>query len=492
LIIARLEKMPANNRFPSFIATAIVLVMIAGCGGGSSVSFPTPQGTFTNANLSGPFAFSYTGSDAGGFLAVAGSFVADGAGHITSGTQDINSAAGISTNVAVSGTYLVRADGRGTITLNSTAGTSTLDFVIVAGGHALVTRFDARATGSGTIDQQTASAFSNAALAGPFAFTLSGIDTGGAPLGVGGVFTSDATGTLTSGLDDSNDNGFIVTNDPMTGSIPVTASGRGTATLNTFRGALAFAYYVVDASHLKVVGTNGLSALGGEAFRQTGPFSNASVSGPFAFTVAGADLLQIKPFAAGGVLTSDGAGNVTSGIEDFNDGGSVTTGVPLTGTYAMAANGRGTLSLNAGSTFSLIIYPSSGGVLVLEIDRFMTTGAALQQQTAPFTAGSFQGTYGMNFTAATSSGSELDSIAEFTADGVSKLNGIIDLNNSGGITFGQPMSGTFVANAKGRNALSLQTPLGVQNMIVYLVNGNRAVFVEVDSAIVAAGDIRHQ
>ncbi|HEY2169034.1 MAG TPA: hypothetical protein VGJ30_05370 [Candidatus Angelobacter sp.] len=485
---------PAKKHFLVSLAAAITLITIAGCGGSSSVSFPPPQGSFTNGNLNGPFAFSYTGSDAGGFLAVAGSFVADGAGHITSGTEDINSGTAVSPNAAVNGTYLVRADGRGTATLNSPAGNSTLDFVIVAGGHALVTRFDNRATGSGTIDQQTTSAFSNAALAGLFAFTLSGIDTGGVPLAVGGVFTSDATGALTSGLDDSNDNGLVVTNDPMTGSIPVTSTGRGTATLNTSRGTLTFAYYVVDANHLKIVGINALPALGGEAFRQAGPFTNASVSGPFAFTVAGADLLNLNPFAAGGVITSDGAGNVTSGIEDFNDGGSISTSVPLTGTYAMAANGRGTLTLNtAAGIFSFAIYPSSGGVLVLELDsRFLTSGTALQQQTTPFTAASFQGTYGMNFDAAGSGGTELDAIAEFTADGVSKLSGIIDINNSGGITFGQSMTGTFIANSNGRNAMSLQTPLGPQSMIVYLVNGNRALFIEVDGGLVAAGDIRHQ
>jgi hypothetical protein len=484
---------PAKKRFLLSLATAITLMIVAGCGGGSKLTFPTPQGTFTNANLNGSFAFSYIGSDPGGFLAVAGSFVADGAGHITSGTQDINSGAGISTNVASSGTYLVRSDGRGTITLNSPAGNSTLDFVIVAGGHALVTRFDTRATGSGTIDQQTTSAFSNAALAGPFAFSLSGIDAGGLPLAIGGVFTSDASGNLTAGLDDSNDNGFVVTNNPITGSIPVASTGRGTATMNTSLGTLSFAYYVVDATHLKVVGINNVSILGGEAFRQTGPFSNASVSGPFAFTIAGADLLNGSPFASGGVLTSDGAGNVTTGIEDFNDGGTISTAVPFTGTYAIASTGRGTLTLNTGAgVFTFAIYPSSGGVLVLETDnRFLTTGTALQQQTAAFSAGSFTGIYGMNFTGA-SSGSELDSIAELTADGVSKLTGIIDINNSGGITFGQPLSGTFTANANGRFPLSLQTPLGTQNIIVYLANGNRALFVEVDGGLVAAGDMRHQ
>src|ERR1700731_1521459 len=337
--------MPLNKRFLLFLATTIALVVITGCGGSSRVSFPPPVGSFTNANLSGPFAFSYTGSDASGFLAVAGSFVSNGSGTITSGTQDTNSGLGVTTNAAITGTYVVRADGRGTATLNSPAGNSTLDFVIVASGHALVTRFDNRATGSGTIDQQTTSAFSNAVLAGPFAFSLSGIDTGGIPMAVGGIFTSDASGTLTTGLDDSNDNGVIVTNDPMTGSIPMTSTGRGTATLNTSKGALTFAYYVVDANHLKFVGTNTFPALGGEAFRQLGTFNNASVSGPFAFTLAGADLLSRNPFAAGGVLTSNGAGNLANGVEDINDAGFVSTNVPFTGTYTMVANGRGTMNL---------------------------------------------------------------------------------------------------------------------------------------------------
>jgi hypothetical protein len=484
--------MPANKRFLLFITATITLVAIAGCGGGNSLSFPPPQGGFTNANFNGPFAFSYIGSDGAGFLAAAGSFQADGNGHITAGTQDINSGFGIFTNAAVTGTYTVRADGRGSATLNSSPGNTTIDFVLVASGHALITRFDSRATGSGTIDQQTTSAFSNAALAGSFAFNLAGIDAIGNPLGVAGNFTADATGNITSGVDDSNDNGGIITNDPLTGSIPVAASGRGTATLNTIRGALSFAYYVVDATHLKIVETDASLALGGEAFRQTGPFSNASVSGPFAFSIAGADLLSGGPFAAGGVLTSNGAGVVSSGTEDLNDAGVVTTNVGFTGSYTMAANGRGTLTLTTtAGTFTFVIYPSAGGVLALETDiSFLTTGTALQQ-TGTFTNASLTGTYGLNFTGATTSG-EIDSIAQFTADGSSRVNGIIDLNNTGGITFGQPLAGTFNVATSGRTTLALQTPLGTQNLAVYLVNGNRALFVELDSTLVAAGDIRHQ
>jgi len=134
----------------------------------------------------------------------------------------------------------------------------------------------------------------------------------------------------------------------------------------------------------------------------------------------------------------------------------------------------------------------SGGVLVLETDsRFLSSGTALQQQTAAFSSATLSGNYGMNLTGA-SSGGELDSIAEFNADGASRLSGIIDLNNTGVITFGQPLTGTFTVGSNGRTTSTLQTPLGTQNLAIYLVNGNRALFIELDSTLVAVGDIRHQ
>jgi len=484
--------MPASKHLTLFIAITTLLILLAGCGGGNSPTFPPPQGGFTNANLTGGYVFSYNGSDAQGFLSVAGSFQADGSGHITSGMEDINSGFGISTNASVTGTYVVRADGRGSATLNSSAGNSQIDFVLVASGHALVTRFDSAASGSGTIDQQTASAFSNAALAGTFGFSLSGIDSVGNPTASAGSFTMDAAGNITAGVDDLNDNGVIITNHVLTGTTPVAGSGRGTATLNTAVGTLTLAFYVVDTTHLKFAEIDAGTALGGEAFRQTGPFSNASVAGPFAFTIAGADVLN-GPFAAGGVLTSDGAGNITTGVEDFNDSGILTSNLALTGTYSLAANGRGTLALtNSAGTFNFVVYPSTAGVIALEVDnRFVTSGMALAQQTSAFSNGSFQGNYGLNFTGATAVG-ELDSIAEFMADGSSSLTGIVDLNNTGSITFGQALKGNFSVAANGRATMALQTPLGTQNNIVYMVNANRALFVELDSTVVAVGEVRHQ
>jgi hypothetical protein len=97
----------------------------------------------------------------------------------------------------------------------------------------------------------------------------------------------------------------------------------------------------------------------------------------------------------------------------------------------------------------------------------------------------------MNFSGVTANG-ELDSIAQFTADGASKFNGIIDVNNVGSISFGQPLTGTFTIANTGRSTVTLQTSLGTQNMVFYSVSGTRALFIELDSNTVAAGEIRHQ
>src|SRR5262249_53074468 len=160
--------------------------------------------------------------------------------------------------------------------------------------------------------------------AGSFAFSLSGIDAVENPFAAAGNFTSDAAGNITAGVNDSNDDGGILLNDPLTGAITVGGGGPGTATFNTGRATLSFALYVVDGSPVKLVELDGTPVLGGDAFRQTGPFSNASLSGPFAFTLAGADVLNAAPFAAGGVFVSSGTGTITGGTEDFNDGGIIT------------------------------------------------------------------------------------------------------------------------------------------------------------------------
>jgi hypothetical protein len=492
--------MPARKYLLSFSFIGL-LSMVVGCGGSSSR--PTPQGGFTAANFSGSYAFLFSGNDVNGFFGIAGSLQADGAGHITSGVMDINqnNSSGAPqpiTNQSFTGTYTVQADGRGIAALNSTAGNFRLAFVIINAQRALVTRFDPNGTGSGTMDLQTSSAFSTAALAGSFAFNLSGVDGVGAPFASAGSVTTDTTGAVSTGVVDSADNGSISTDVPITsGALAVGANGRSTLDITTAAGTVSFAAYVVDTNHMKLVETDTTTRaqLAGEAFRQPGGLSNGSLAGPFAFTIAGVDAAAGLPFAAGGVLNADGAGTVTSGTEDLSElNSNPLIGISIGSSTYSISGVRGILNLQTSSgPFSFAIYPTVNGVQVIETDAGVVGIGSAFGQTGPFTNGAISGAYGLNFTAVT--GTQVDTTASLNADGAGTLKGIIDINELNASGFPAPgtsLNGNYSVNSDGRGSFNLTTGLGTQNMAVYVVNSSRALFIEVDGAVVSVGVIEHQ
>lgn len=493
--------MPARKYLLSFSFIGVLSLFI-GCGGSSSR--PTPRGGFTAANVSGSYAFLVSGNDLNGFFGIAGSLQADGAGNITSGVMDIseNGSNGLPqpiTNQSFTGTYSVQPDGRGIANLTSTSGNFRLGFIIINPQRSLITRFDPNGTGSGTMDLQTSSAFSTAALAGSFAFNLSGVDGVGASFSSVGSVTTDNTGAVSSGVVDSADNGSISQNVPVTGgTLAVASNGRSTLDITTAAGTVSFAAYLVDANHVKMVETDTTtgSQLAGEAFRQPAGLTNASLAGPFAFTVAGVDTGQGLPFASGGVLNADGAGTITSGTQDLSElQFNPQIGITILGNSTYSISGvRGTLNLQTSSgPFSFAIYPTVNGVQVLETDTGVVATGSAFAQTGPFTNGSISGAYGLNFIAV--AGTEIDSTASLTADGAGKLNGIIDinqLNTQGFPSPGTPLSGTYSVNSDGRGSFDLTSGLGTQTMAVYVVNNSRALFVEVDGGVVSVGVIEHQ
>src|SRR5260370_15045063 len=198
LVLCQLQvRFMSARKFLPLFSVAVSLTILAGCGGNNQ-SAGLPQGNFTNANLNGSYAFAVTGTNRGGFFTMAGSLAANGSGMITSGTVDINSpgTVGVVQNVAVTGTYIVHAEGRGTANLTGAGlpNTLPLDFVLLSNQHGAVIRFDSNATASGNLDFQSSSAFNLASFNGNFVFHISGVDSGRAPEASTGVFTLDTLG----------------------------------------------------------------------------------------------------------------------------------------------------------------------------------------------------------------------------------------------------------------------------------------------------------
>lgn len=485
-------KRKSRQRKPALICVSLlVLLSLAGCGGASTALAPPPSGGFSNASLQGSYAFAFSGNNNFGFFSMAGSLQADGKGNITGGSLDVSSGSGVFPNLAITGTYAVSADGRGIATLSSPLNPITIAFVMLSNQRALVVRFDTFATASGSMDLQNTSAFSTAALHGGFAFDVAGIDNVGNAFGSAGNFQADNAGNLTNGIQDFNDGGAVNLSQALTGSWSVgPANGRGTVTLTTALGTLQFAFYVVDANHLKLVETDAAAILAGDAFRQTGAFSNASLTGAFPFTLGG--LSNKGAFAAGGIFSADGNGTVTGGVEDVNNGGGVVQNLVLSGGYSIAATGRGTMSLtNPTGTSNFVIYPTTGGVLMLETDAIIvSSGSALQQTGASFSNASVQGNYGLNLSGS-QAGFEIDTASQFNAGGSGRLSGSMDING-GSLFQGLALSGNYSVSGNGRGTMVLQNSTANLNLVFYMVSPSRALFIEIDSSLPALGEFDAQ
>jgi hypothetical protein len=246
---------------------------------------------------------------------------------------------------------------------------------------------------------------------------------------------------------------------------------------------------VVDSSHLKLIENDGIEILVGDAFTQT---SDTIPAGNLVFSMVGPDPGG-NPFAAAGVMVSDGTSLITSGAEDLNDNGNVdfgsTTPQAFTGGFVATGGGRFavTLSTFAGGT-NFAAYPSSGGLLLLEIDggagSGVTGGVALAQTTGASIAAS-QG-YGMNLTGVDLfNGVELDQIAEFKTTSTT-MTGLIDSNDGGGLNTGN-LNGSYTAGSDGLGSATFgnnNTPAGI---FFYSVDNSTALVLSTDSTAVEIG-----
>lgn len=504
------------------------LAVLAGCGGTPvTKATPPPSGSFSNSNLNGTYVFSVAGSDSGGnYMATVGTFIADGKGNISGGTLDFNdNATGPSPNQAVTGgNYFIGVDGRpsaqiGLLTLVTSAGNFTFDYVLTSNAQGLLTEFDTFGSASGTFELQANVTQAN--INGQsYAFNFSGTSGTGTtfcginpgftvvmPFATVGAFTLDGSGNITSGVQDFNDNCVSsgLTNLPLTGSVSL-ASVPGTATLTSGGTTYTFDVYPVDATHLKFIETDTLPIVAGDAFTQT----SIIPTGNNVFTVAGFDTTGQGPFAAAGIIDTDGNGNIkTDSVEDINDNFVATQVITgISGTYTPVTGGRSVLTFMSGfingnnglgcSNCQFAAYPSSGGVELLEIDDGGITDGTAFAQTPGASLASAQG-YGMNLNGVVLMNSgfgltttEEDDIAEFTNSNGSLSPGIIDFNDTGSMSFGLKFSSSYAADStvSGRGVVTPNS--NSYNLVTYALDNSSEVVLSIDGNLVGLGSIVQQ
>lgn len=500
---------------------------------GGNTGTATPTVVFSNASLSGSYAFSYSGGDSSGYpIAVAGSFTTNPTTGAISGIEDYNSDGSTTVALAlpVSGSYQVNPDGSGSAILNNSAtinGTEGWQFTLgagVSGGashHALLVRFDTSATGSGAIDQQnTAELNSVSSISGNYVFGLSGVDDSGSflPVQLAGIFNTDGAGNIpvNSAEEDINDAGNSTLNGAdlsLHGTYQLDTgnpgSGRGYLTLvntsSVYPCNCQFAFYMVDSTHLKVVeiGSNNGELLSGDVYAAPntarGAYALGNLNGNYAFTLGGADTND-NAFAQGGVLSANGAGGITGGVVDTNDAGHDILNQTVTNsTYTVDASlGRIGLPLTYGSTTATFAaYAGSGGLLEMISlqNNFLDSGNGyLQTSTAPP-----QGAFALNLTGivspSSSSGYEQDVAGQMTVPASSAPTGNLFINGSGSLATGTPLGSASTVGAPGTNArgtASIASHLATFPVVYYTIDGNTVLLLESDGSRTMTGVLSRQ
>jgi hypothetical protein len=426
-----------------------------------------------NAELKGNYAFTFNGMTTGGggastTFAAVGRFSADGAGNLTSGELDTNSAQvqQRAHALAFTGTYTIGADHRGVMNLNIPGG-GTLAFAMMANGNAQFVEIDASGgigeVGSGTMEKVDTTAYNTAKITGDYAFGFTGLDGFNARTMLAGRFTANGLGALTDGTADSSRSGIFAGAQFAAGTYAVTDSttGRGMMSLPPLVAGLPqslnFIFYIVNAGKLFAMEVDAVTSvtplLNGSVMQQQMPlggFSNAS------------DVLV-------GLLKGNGNGALSLDYDE-NCGGLNTTLTGLSGTYIVNSNGRVTIG-GVGAANAYLVGPNQA---FLVSSAFF--GFADPQAAGTFTNGSMRGRY----SGATSYAASLRTVifsGEFTANGASPtgyITGAEDIGAPSGPTSGMAVNATYTISSNGRGTTA--GSIG-GSAIVYVVSTSKFVVV---------------
>jgi hypothetical protein len=498
------------------------------------------MGNFSNASLKGTYAFSMSGEDLSGFpISRIGSFIADGNGGITSALEDVTDDGTTSAAVAFSsGSYSIQANGKGAITLNSSATSGlALDVVLSSSSTGFLVQTDLNATSSGTLNLQSANAFTVTAINSPYVFSVFGIDANGAPVSLVGQISTTGGGSVTGGVLDENDGSAPAPSGPLavgsggsytfdTNAGNGTTFGRGTV---NFAG-LSFAFYIVDGTHLYLMEEDGTFATSGDAFQQSGAIAtnNAGFSGGFVHTIGSGSLATGGPIGRGARYTADGQGNLTAiGADDNNAGQFSCIGAGDNrctlqagpSTYAIdtanAPSGRGTLKIavaNQNNPFEAAFYLISPTKAVIQDISFNAVGSGtMAGQSGTLTSSALAGNFTFNLsgivlgTTQQTSFFEEDFIGQYALSSAAATNisGVSDFVELGSSTsrnpafLNVPITGTLKINGDGtqRNGYNIITgnsPSTTLNFTAYIANPQEIFLVGTDNTRVTNGTVTSQ
>jgi hypothetical protein len=206
--------------------------------------------------------------------------------------------------------------------------------------------------------------------------------------------------------------------------------------------------------------------------------------------------------AAGSVTINTATGVVVSGVQDYNDGDSITSaepgGDPITGGHlTVNSSGQGTLTLIIPSDIDVgvngtetlgVQMVNSKHALIIQFDGSATSSGSMDLQTLPSTP---SGVFSFAVTGVDNNEDDFFPLALggiFTITGTSITNGFFDINDGGEVSVANPWTATIgAADSNGRGIISSTTE-GFPTTVAYYIIGPEAMrVIDVDEFDTAVG-----
>jgi len=233
---------------------------------------------------------------------------------------------------------------------------------------------------------------------------------------------------------------------------------------------------------------------------------DSQLSGTYAFLVSGFG--PTGQYAIAGSLVANGSGNVSSGVID--DPENALSNQSFTGTYLIASNGLGTMTLTIPGfprTFAVSLEPPaagstiSGSAKLIECDGATCSssgsGVLLQQNTGDFSTSAISGPYAFGFLGTDSGGARSALAGSFTATTGTFSNALLDSNDAGTASASVAFTGTYsiptVTPATGRGTATISIAgSGTTSYSIYIVSAQELLALETDGTALVSGTILQQ
>ena len=475
-----------NRAVSNSITFAVVPVGGNACVGGT-VSF----------ELAGQWAFLFRGFLDGIPTDIAGNFLTNGYGGMTSGIVDENEAGSPpQTNqpVVISNSFYSWVNEFGCLQLSTAAGTSVYHYLLTTDNNTNITRGELIAfedqtgtglRGTGFLRSQLPSS----ASAGGYSFGMSGWDVAGGHVGIAGHLQTDGSGAVSSGLFDLNDAGTLTAQGQISsGSYSLAESGRGTISFSGAGGtALHAVAYPSTSSEIILMSTDQVDGnhplLGGEMFSSGTSFSSSTMQGVYLLQTTGFSVANNAPDASIATLGFDCSGGLT-GKWWKNDGVNLNQPPQMiaTGTYSVdPTSGRTTIGNVGANPPVLYVFPANNppingtSAFIVGIDASAYSGTAEIQEPGGFLYNNFTLSLGVCADEEDASYQMTNQVGECNFDEGGQVEFIVDTSGPGGLQTAQETSENYTINSDGSGTIGASS--------VFVTNANHLFLLDLSAVL---------